>query len=246
MNYTHITASSFSSSSSSSSFSTNQYDSLALAPGHGSGLGLASGPGLGEGSRSVEGQWLMTLLDQLGVKPVPPTPTSHNHHHDNHHQHHHRSFLSVLGLTLATPPRTAWSSFEQYTHHIETTLKTSIQRFVTANLIHYAEIASFRLLSLYREQGHLDKMMVEHQRSALAFQAMSEFASSNLSVGTFYAVFFLGLGVPTHLRRYIFFLLSPDKRHPLITSPNPPTPSFPTPSFLTPLIPSHPLSPPFV
>ena len=36
------------------------------------------------------------------------------------------------------------------------------------------------------------RLAAEHVRAALAFHAMSDIAASNLSVGTYYAVYYLG------------------------------------------------------
>ena len=62
------------------------------------------------------------------------------------------------------------------------------------NLIHLAERASYRLLDLYRDGGKVEKMAAEYKRAAFAFRDISDLASSQFALGTFYSVLYLGLG----------------------------------------------------
>ena len=62
------------------------------------------------------------------------------------------------------------------------------------NLIHLAERASYRLLDLYRDAGKIEKMAQEHTRAASAFREISDLASTQFALGTFYSVLYLGLG----------------------------------------------------
>ena len=62
------------------------------------------------------------------------------------------------------------------------------------NLIHLAERASYRLLDLYRDGGKVEKMAAEYKRAASAFKDISDLASSQFALGTFYSVLYLGLG----------------------------------------------------
>lgn len=64
----------------------------------------------------------------------------------------------------------------------------------TLNLIHLAERASYRLLDLYRDAGKIEKMAQEHKRAASAFREISDLASTQFALGTFYSVLYLGLG----------------------------------------------------
>jgi hypothetical protein len=80
-------------------------------------------------------------------------------------------------------------------------------------MIHFAERASIRLLQLYRDHGKLQKMTTEHVRAATAFKSLSEIASSPLSVGTFYSVFYLGQGVPPALRSREYIYRSASNLH---------------------------------
>ena len=64
----------------------------------------------------------------------------------------------------------------------------------TLNLIHLAERASYRLLDLYRDAGKIEKMAAEYKRAASAFREISDLASTQFALGTFYSVLYLGLG----------------------------------------------------
>ena len=61
-------------------------------------------------------------------------------------------------------------------------------------MIHLAERASYRLLDLYRDGGKVEKMAAEYKRAASAFKDISDLASSQFALGTFYSVLYLGLG----------------------------------------------------
>ncbi|RYH30550.1 hypothetical protein EON65_04840 [archaeon] len=125
-----------------------------------------------------------------------------------------RNFYKVLIRALDAKCMHPWLEHSQYTTHMITSLSVAAERFCSTNLVHLAERASAHLVTLYRLGRKTDLMISEYSRMANALKATNDKGINiTLAMGTFYRVYYDGLGVPAFLRKKEFIFRNANHLH---------------------------------
>jgi hypothetical protein len=95
-----------------------------------------------------------------------------------------------------------------------TALTVAAERFCSTNLIHLAERASGNLVNLYRFAKKTELMVTEYNRMANALKGTADKGiTTHMAMGTYYRVYYDGLGVPEYLRGKEFIFRNANHLH---------------------------------
>lgn len=125
-----------------------------------------------------------------------------------------RDFYRVLTTALDSRPLRPWLDINQFWTHKITALTVSRQLYSSVSLISLAERGSTQLIQLYRLAQHTPAMIEEYDVLAGYWKAALEKGITNsMALGTFYRVFYTGLGAPAHLREKEFIFRNANHLH---------------------------------
>jgi hypothetical protein len=161
------------------------------------------------------------IFDLPTSPPVSTNPTGGNNPNTNSmnvssttSENENRDFYRVLNSALDSKVLRPWLDMNQYWTHKVTSLTVSRQFYTSVNLMSLAERASKQLIFLYRLTQQHTLLIDEYNELSKNWKLTIEKGIGNdIALGNFYRVYYIGLGVPEHLREKEFIFRNANHLH---------------------------------